>query len=272
MTAGPDPADPANQPSVAASGPDPISEPPLAGQAPPPTGSIPPPTGPVPPPAGQAPPPIPEPPAPVSSSMLSAGGDACPSCGSPMAKDQRYCLECGTRRGDPRLPFMDAVVFMEAAKQPEAAAAAPPPPSEPKRGGISNNAALIAGVGTLVLAIGVGVLIGRSGDNGTQTAASNTPQVIKVEGGGGGETAAATETGGSNAGKGGKGKSKGKGKKAAKSLETGSSGTSKAAEEVLKPSADAKPLPPPTTQLGDKCEKGTAGCSKSGEFDGSFFE
>ncbi len=268
MTAGPDPADLANQPSVAAPGPDPIS--------PPPAGQVPPPAGQVPPPTGQVPPPIPEPPAQptqVSSSLLSAGGDACPSCGAPMAKDQRYCLECGARRGDPRLPFMDAVVFMEASKQPEAAAAPPSPPSEARRGGVSNNAALIAGVGTLVLAIGVGVLIGRAGDNGTQTAASNTPQVIKVEGGGGGTATEPTEASGSGAAKGGgSGKSKGKGKKAEKSLETGSSGTSKAAEEVLKPSADAKPLPPPTTGVGDKCEKGVAGCNESGEFDGSFFE
>ena len=43
-----------------------------------------------------------------------------------------------------------------------------------------------------------------------------------------------------------------------------------AAEEVLKPAGDVK-LPPPTTQVGAECEKGTAGCSESGEFDGSFF-
>ena len=46
--------------------------------------------------------------------MVAAGGDQCPNCGASMAPDQRYCLECGHRRGDPRLPFMDAVVFMDA--------------------------------------------------------------------------------------------------------------------------------------------------------------
>ena len=30
----------------------------------------------------------------------------CASCAAPMAADQRYCLECGHRRGDPRLDFM----------------------------------------------------------------------------------------------------------------------------------------------------------------------
>ena len=43
----------------------------------------------------------------------------------------------------------------------------------------------------------------------------------------------------------------------------------KGAEEVLKPKTGVN-LPPPTTEVGDKCEKGTAGC-ENGEFTGSFF-
>ena len=96
--------------------------------------------------------------------MAAASGDQCPSCGAHLAADQRYCLECGQRRGDPRLPFMDAVVFMDAVKRPRDAA--PPPLPRERQPRMSANASLIAGVGTLVLAIGVGVLIGRSGDNG----------------------------------------------------------------------------------------------------------
>jgi hypothetical protein len=184
-----------------------------------------------------------------------------------MAADQRYCLECGHRRGDPRLPFMDAVVFMDAMRQPAVAASAPVPPRE-RRPRMSANATLVAGVATLVLAIGVGVLIGRSGDNGSAPAANTTPQVIKVEGGGG---TASTGTGNAN-GKTAKGKgaSNKTAKEAKAKAQTGSSGTTKAAEEVLKPAGDVK-LPPPTTQVGEKCEKGTAGCSKGGEFNGSFF-
>jgi hypothetical protein len=197
--------------------------------------------------------------------VAAGGGDSCPSCGAQMAADQRYCLECGHRRGDPRLPFMDAVVFMDAMRQPAVAASAGVPPRE-RRPRISANASLIAGVATLVLAIGVGVLIGRSGDNGSAPVANTTPQVIKVEGGGAASTGTAT-TGGKSAK--GKGSSKTQ-KKAKAKAETGSSGTTKAAEEVLKPAGDVK-LPPPTTQVGEKCEKGTAGCSKGGEFNGSFF-
>ena len=198
--------------------------------------------------------------------VAAGGGDGCPSCGAPMAADQRYCLQCGQRRGDPRLPFMDAVVFMDALRQPAAVAAASPPSGE-RRPRISSGSSLIAGVATLVLAIGVGVLIGRGGGGGSSPVANSAPQVIRVEGGGG----SATETGASSAGgtksKAGSGKTKAK---AQQKAETGSSGTSKAAEEVLKPAGDVK-LPPPTTQVGEKCEKGTAGCNGSGEFDGNFF-
>lgn len=166
---------------------------------------------------------------------------------------------------------MDAVVFMDAAKQPQqqaAAAAAAPTPTD-HRPLLSANASLVAGVATLVLAIGVGVLIGRTGDSGSSNAANTSPQVIRVEGGGGGTEAAVASTGGSAGGAKAKGSGKSKGK-ATKKLETGSSGTTKAAEEVLKPAGDVK-LPPPTTKVGDECEKGTAGCSDSGEFNGSFF-
>ena len=91
--------------------------------------------------------------------------------------------ECGARRGDPRLPFMDAVVLMEAVRQSRQPP--PPPPPTAKRRGITPNAALIAGVGALLLALGIGVLIGRSGNHeAAQSAAA--PQVIKVGGGGGG--------------------------------------------------------------------------------------
>jgi hypothetical protein len=199
--------------------------------------------------------------------VAAGGGDACPSCGTQMAADQRYCLNCGARRGDPRLPFMDAVVFMDAMRQPQVAA---PAPARPRRRGPSPNATLVAGVATLVLAIGVGVLIGRSGDSNTPVA-NTSPQVIKVEGGGtGAATASTAGKAKKSAGKSSAGSGKSK-KQAEAKVETGSSGTSKAAEEVLKPSGDVK-MAPPKAQVGEKCEKGTAGCGENGEFNGSFFE
>jgi hypothetical protein len=204
---------------------------------------------------------------------LAGSGENCPQCGVSLAADQRYCLSCGRRRGDPRLPFMDAVVFMDSAKQPAAAQTAAAPPSPPdRRPFMSANASLVAGVATLVLAIGVGVLIGRSGDGGTGNV-SATPQVIRVGGGGEVEGAATkpTEAKGSTAG-GGTGKSKSATKSKAKSkAATGKSGTSKAVEEVYEPAPGVK-IAPPEQKLGGECDPSTAGCGKNGNFEGSFFE
>ena len=212
-------------------------------------------------------------------------GDSCPNCGARMAADQRYCLNCGHRRGEPRLPFMDAVVFMESMSAPGGAAGTPPPPpSEPKSSNRMNaNAALIAGVATLVLAIGVGFLIGRSGHDNSNNAAAEAPiKVIEVGGGGGGEsteTAAAETAAESSAGAGKKkgGKESGGGKKSAKATpeaeknsEVGTHGASKATEEVLHTEGDVK-LAEPEQKVGGSCEKGAAGCSAGGEFTGNFF-
>ena len=188
-------------------------------------------------------------------------GDNCASCGTPMAADQRYCLQCGQRRGDPRLPFMDAVVLMDAVNRP--AQASPPPPKKERRTGVSPNAALIAGVGTLLLALGIGVLIGRSGHQEFAQTAAAAPQVIKV--GGAGEEAGATASKGNTTG-GGAANAKTKKQKEAALKEAE---THPAAEEIIKPKNGVK-LAPPTVKPGDKCEEGAAGC-EGGEFTGNFF-
>jgi hypothetical protein len=217
-------------------------------------------TQPLPATAAPSAPPAPAPPTPHAPPVpqATASYDQCLSCGAFVTSDQRYCLACGQRRGDPRLPFMDAVVFMDAMKQPTEAQSAPP---SKKRRRISPNAALIAGVGTLLLALGIGVLIGRSGGE-TAAAPQQAPIVIK---GGGGETSTASTTAGPTGG--GEAKAKPKNAVAKEKKQVADSG--KGAEEVLKPKTGVK-LPPPTTSVGDKCEKGTAGC-ENGEFTGSFF-
>jgi hypothetical protein len=194
--------------------------------------------------------------------MVNAGGEQCPSCGMAVAADQRYCLHCGQRCGEPRLPFMNAVTFMDAMRAPSEAVAGPAPQPQARRRRISPNAALIAGVGTLLLAMGVGVLIGHSGNQSVATTAA-APQVITVHGGGEETETAATTNKGSAGGKGGKASKKAS-TSAKKKAETG-----QGAEEVLKPSAGVK-LPPATAQPGSKCESGAAGC-KGGEFTGEFF-
>jgi hypothetical protein len=214
------------------------------------------------PPVTSAPPPVPTHAAPAPSAIpqTPSGYEQCPSCGALVAVDQRYCLECGHRRGEPRLPFMDAVVFMDAMNRPPESASAS---TKSKKRGISPNAALIAGVGTLLLALGIGVLIGRSGEHGSAPA-SQAPIVIK--GGAGEEEAAKTAAAGTTiGGKGGKGTKKTLVKQKKKEAESG-----KGAEEVLKPVAGVT-MPPATAKVGEKCDKKVAGCNASGEFDGSYF-
>jgi hypothetical protein len=141
---------------------------------------------------------------------------------------------------------------------------------------MSANASLIAGVATLVLAIGVGVLIGRSGDSGSSNAGNATPQIIRVGGSGGGEAEAGT-SGQANKGTAGKAASSATGpksaakKKAAKKLETSSSGATKATEEAY-PTAPGVKLAKPEQKIGGSCDPSAAGCSKSGKFEGTFFE
>jgi hypothetical protein len=191
-----------------------------------------------------------------------AGYERCSSCGSLVAVDQRYCLECGRRRGEPRLPFMDAVVFMDAMNRP---VEPPDAPTKEKKRRLSPNSALIAGVGTLLLALGIGVLIGRSGDHGG-TQAAPPPQIVTV---GGGEEATAqtnAKAGETVAGAATKGKSKKQIVEAkSKAAETG-----EGAKDVLHAVPGAN-LPPPTIKVGGKCEKKVAGCNEKGEFDGTFF-
>jgi zinc-ribbon domain len=213
------------------------------------------------------------PPAPELNNPLAGGSDHCPNCGASLAPDQRYCLACGHRRGDPRLPFMDAVAFMESSKRgPQPQSAAAPAPAPDRRPFMSANASLVAGVATLVLAIGVGVLIGRSGDSGAGNAAAPAPQIIRVGGGEGSEVASdgkANESKGSiDSGGGPKTATK---KRAKAKTEQGKSGASKATEEVYEPAAGIK-IAPPEQQIGGECDPSVAGCGKNGKFEGTFFE
>lgn len=155
---------------------------------------------------------------------------------------------------------MDAVVLMDSVNRP--AQAAPAPQKKKKRSGVSPNAALIAGVGTLLLALGIGVLIGRSGH---QEVAQTSSAPIVIHSGGGGETEATASKGKATTGGSG---AQAKTKKQKEAAEKAAS-AHPAAEEIIKPANGVK-LAPPTVKPGDKCESGAAGC-ENGEFTGNFF-
>jgi hypothetical protein len=202
----------------------------------------------------------PPPPATAAThSLVATSSEQCPSCGVQVAPDQRYCLTCGARCGEPRLPIMDAVTFMDSMKQPRDSST--PPPQRPQRR-VSPNMALFATIGVLLLAMGVGVLIGRSGNHSVATAPQAAPIVIK--GAGTEEGGTASSKGEGNTGTIGGNSKKEKPKKLKAEAESG-----QGSKEVLHYAPGVKP-PPATIQKGEKCEEGTAGC-KNGKF-GTFFE
>jgi hypothetical protein len=191
-------------------------------------------------------------PLPPAPTLISAQGDACPSCGALVAPDQRYCIECGERRGQPRLPFMDG----RTAADPPAEVVTPAypmafaPPAPPKSKW-NSGIALLATIGLLLLAMGVGVLIGNNGDNGK--AVAQAPVII------GGAAAGAT------AGTGATADTAAASKDAATTDKAGVDADAVAKKNGVK-------LAPKDVDLGGKCPKGTVGCDSTGKFTGDYFK
>jgi hypothetical protein len=136
------------------------------------------------------------------------GQPMCRSCGAALAEDQRYCLNCGGRQGDPRIDFR------RYERPPAGEDPAPAPPAaEQKPQRDYTPLAAVGGIAVLAAMLLIGVLIGKGEGGGT--AAAPAPVVVQ-----GGETSteknAAEEEGGeANAeakqakAKGGKGAAKG---------------------------------------------------------------
>jgi hypothetical protein len=138
----------------------------------------------------------------------------------------------------------------------------------------SASTTLVAGIGVLLLAIGLGVLIGRIGNNsGNPKSAPPAAQVITVQGGGGG-TSTSTGTASthvrthasSSTPKGLSGKLK---KAAAQTAPPSAAVQKKANEAAGKVLGNSKKLAAPTSTQGGSCSGG-AGC-QGGKFTGNFF-
>lgn len=147
-----------------------------------------------------------------SAPALGEAGETCRECGHPLAGDQRYCLNCGRRRGEPRIDFRrhpqaEAAAGTNGATHP-AAPAAPTPPQEQAPQRDYAPLAAVGGIAVLGLMLLVGVLIGK-GDGGSST--TPPPQVVRIGEEGGGVTAGEESGKGQNAGAkkvGGKGSAK----------------------------------------------------------------
>jgi hypothetical protein len=105
---------------------------------------------------------------------------ACANCGAALAPDQRYCLSCGARRGEPRVPI---------SPPPAEAPSQAPPPQQGRPADVSPLAAVI-GIALLGGMLLIGVLIGR-GDSNDNT----TPTAVVQVGEGGSTTTATSESG-----------------------------------------------------------------------------
>lgn len=196
----------------------------------------------------------------LPAAPTTAAEDRCGNCGAPLAHDQRYCIECGERRGQSGFPTPQPTTEVRTTRRRRSGG----PRQAPR---MSSGATLIAGVGVLLLAIGLGVLIGRLGHNSTQRVASAPPPVVTVLGGGG--TAAGTTTTTTTAAKTPTKGLKGKLKKAATATAAPSAAVQKKANAAAgKVLGNSKTLAPPTVTTGQTCTG--AGC-QGGKFTGNFF-
>jgi hypothetical protein len=127
---------------------------------------------------------------------LGEEGERCASCGVPLASDQRYCLNCGERRGNARIPFMDVMRDEWSADHARERAEAAAEHAEAAAGETRsqrNWTPLIAAAagGGVALMLGIGFVIGQTGDNAPR---QSRPQVIQVGGGTAPNTNASTTT------------------------------------------------------------------------------
>jgi hypothetical protein len=221
-------------------------------------------------------PPVPvgNPEAPTSQLLAGSVGERCANCGAPLATDQRYCVQCGERRGASRF----SPASMAAPATTVTTTTGPPPESRRSRYG----ATLIAGIATLLLAMGVGVLIGKAGNNNNNNSAAKSPEVITVNGGG----AAGTSTGstgakvtrtssGSTHHAGSKAShppktEAAKAKQAANASKPTTAAVNKASHAASSVLGGGASQQNNTVTTGAACTAGSAGCT-NGHFSGTFF-
>lgn len=203
-----------------------------------------------------------------SAPVFGRDGEPCPSCGAPLAGDQRYCLHCGARRPDARLEFLDVldadVRARQVAPAPGAALAAAPVAPVGVSGRLNANAGLLAVAALLVLMLLIGLLLGHwvtqrdAATSPVGNVAAPAPQVIKVEG-----TAAApttsgddSDSGSSSASKSPKAKSSTKAKAPKDPVSVKSLDSKKAVDDAVK---KGKPISTGTGKLPPKDDKAPAG-------------
>jgi hypothetical protein len=90
--------------------------------------------------------------------------EPCEECGAPLDAQQRYCVECAARRGNGANPASRYFATMSKRARRPLTGAAPKRPS-------SSRAAAVGFFALLPIAVALGVVVGRSGDNSGNEAA-----------------------------------------------------------------------------------------------------
>jgi hypothetical protein len=127
----------------------------------------------------------------IQTEPLGEHGEPCAGCGAPMAADQRYCLNCGARRGPARLPFDQ---WMDGAAR--GAGSAPPrgPAAPANRPNDFSPLGAVLGVAVLGALLLIGVLIGRGdGDDSQTPVVAAAPGEEAAAAGGEGQTVSSTD-------------------------------------------------------------------------------
>ena len=190
--------------------------------------------------------------------LATALGDKCSNCGAPMAEDQRYCIECGTRRGKGRYAMVSS-----GSSAPMAAGGY----SLSRRSWLTANSSLLLGVAVLLIAMGVGVLIGRASNGSTPKAGS---QVIKIEGSAPAASSAPATTAPTTTTPSSNSTASSSGSKSNSASSKATSAISSAAHLSSKAKTIPKSLASSVAKTGSKCTTGEKGCT-GGKFTGTFF-
>ncbi|MGH2908341.1 MAG: hypothetical protein ACRDK8_03475, partial [Solirubrobacteraceae bacterium] len=206
--------------------------------------------------------------------VATAVGDRCVNCGAALSSDQRYCVVCGERRGAPRFSLPVAAPAVETTRATTSIRAG-------RSGGprFGSGATLIAGVGTLLLALLVGFVIGNAASrNNTKTVTTGGTgvKVINVGGSGTGSSTGSARTPTTafsprSTKSSSHSHSHKAGAKPSAAARKNASAQTNAAQKVL----GGRNTPPSNTKVGQKCSG--SGCDRPGynkktkKFDGSFF-
>ena len=205
---------------------------------------------------------------PTRQLSLAGTSDHCVSCGAPLASDQRYCVTCGERRGKPR--FALAGPHEEAVHEVVKTAKASPP----RRPRTSAGFNLIAGVATMLLAMGVGVLIGHNSSSNTSGKGSAATPAITINGAGSAAASSGSATTPSSSGSSGSTASTGKSKHRASGKSASKAPPKiviqKAAAAASKVTGGSAKTAGATAAQGSACAAGTAGC-QNGKLTGNYF-